>query len=48
MLSLKGHDVADLVPITSLPPGAKAIGSRWLHKVKATRAMKARLIVQGW
>ena len=47
MLSLKGHDVADLVPITSLPPGAKAIASRWLYKVKATGVMKARHIVQG-
>ena len=48
MTSLKDHDVADLVPITSLPPGAKAKGSRWLYKVKATGVMKARLIVQGW
>ena len=48
MNSLKEHDVADLVPIQSLPPGAKPIGSRWLYKIKATGVMKARLIVQGW
>ena len=48
MLSLKEHEVADLVPIEKLPPGAKPIGSRWLYKVKATGVMKARLIVQGW
>lgn len=48
MLSLKDHDVADLIPIGSLPPGAKPIGSRWLYKVKATGVLKARLIVQGW
>ena len=48
MLSLKDHEVADLVPAHSLPPGPKAIGSRWLYKMKATGVMKARLIVQGW
>ena len=48
MLSLKEHEVADLVPIESLPPGAKPIGSRWLYKIKATGVLKARLIVQGW
>ena len=49
MLSLKDHEVADLVPAHSLPPGgAKTIGSRWLYKIKATGVMKARLIVQGW
>ena len=48
-LSLKDHDVADLVPAHSLPPGAKAIGSLlWLYKIKASGVMKARLIVQGW
>ncbi|CAB1119561.1 unnamed protein product [Ectocarpus sp. CCAP 1310/34] len=44
----KDHDVADLVPIQSLPPGANPIGSRWLYKMKATGVMQARLIAQGW
>ena len=45
MLSISEHDVADLVPSESLPPGAKPIGSRWHFKSKATGDMKARLII---
>ena len=48
MPSLTDHAVTDLVPAHSLPPRAKAIGSRWLYKIKATGVMKARLFVQGW
>lgn len=48
MNSLREHDVADTVPMSSIPPRAKAIGSRWLYTVKMTEeVIKARLLVQG-
>ena len=42
MLSISDHDVADLVPFESLPPGAKPIGSRWHFKSKATRGYEGK------
>ena len=46
--SLKDHEVADLVTIDTLPPGASPIGSRWVFKVKPDGTFKARLVVQGY
>lgn len=48
MNSLKEHDVFDLVPITNIPKGEKAIGSRYVFKQKADNTFKARLVVQGF
>ena len=46
--SLKHHDVADTVSIDTLPPGASAMGSRWVFKVKPGGTFKARMVVQGY
>ena len=50
MKSLKDNDVWKLV---DLPPGKKAIGSKWVYKVKkgadgSTERYKARLVAQGF
>ena len=50
MESLKKHDVWELV---DLPPGKKAIGSKWVYKVKTNadgsiERYKARLVAQGY
>ena len=50
MKSLKNNDVWKLV---DLPPGKKAIGSKWVYKVKkgadsSTERYKARLVAQGF
>ena len=42
MNSLKEHDVADLVLIERLPPGAKPIGSRWLCKMEDVYVRQAK------
>lgn len=46
--SRKEHQVAELVPAFSVPAGVKAIGSRWLYKVKPDGIFKGRVIVQGY
>eukprot|EP00752_Nemacystus_decipiens_P015912 g14220.t1 len=46
--SLTDHEVADLVTVDTLPPGASPIGSRWVFKVKPDGTFKARLVVQGY
>ena len=48
MQSLDEHEVADLIPSESLPPGPSIIGTRWVCRVKADGRFKARLVVQGW
>ena len=48
MDSLKQHHVYDLVPSTSIPAGQRAVGSRWVYKIKADKTFKGRLVVQGW
>ena len=50
MKSLKDNDVWEL---TALPPGKKAIGSKWVYKVKtggdgSIERYKARLVAQGF
>ncbi len=50
MKSLKSNDVWDLVP---LPDGRKAVGSKWVYKVKVSadgtvERYKARLVAQGF
>ena len=48
MESLRAHKVYNLVPITSLPTGQKAISSRWVYKIKAEKSFKERVVVQAW
>ena len=48
MNSLNEHKVFDLVSITEIPKGEKAIGSRYVFKQKADGTFKARLVVQGF
>lgn len=48
MESLRAHKVYELVPITSIPPGQKAISSRWVYKIKADDSFKGRVVVQAW
>jgi hypothetical protein len=50
MKSLKDHQVWDLV---KLPPGKKAVGCKWVYKVKTggegeVERFKARLVAQGF
>ncbi len=50
MESLLDHDVWDLVP---LPEGCKAIGSKWVFKLKtnadgSVESFKAQLVTQGY
>lgn len=45
--SLEDDDVYTLVPITTIPPGNKLVGSRWVQKVKADNTFKGRVVVQG-
>ena len=46
--SIKKHQVADIIPITSVPSNNNIIGTRWVFKVKADGRFKARCVVQGW
>ena len=46
--SLDEHEVADLIPSNTVPPGSSVIGTRWVFRVKADGRFKARLVVQGW
>eukprot|EP00752_Nemacystus_decipiens_P018510 g16595.t1 len=46
--SLKDHEVADLITVDTLPPGASPIGSRWVFKMKPRGTFKARLVAQGY
>eukprot|EP00752_Nemacystus_decipiens_P002765 g2583.t1 len=46
--SLMDHEVADLVTVDTLPPGASPIGSRWVFKMKPDGTFKTRLVVQGY
>ena len=46
--SLKKHGVYELVPITTVPDGRKAVGVRWVYKIKADEVYKGRLVVLGW
>ena len=50
MESLKAHKVWEL---TTLPPGKRAVGSKWVYKVKTgedgtVERYKARLVAQGF
>ena len=45
--SLEKHGIFNLVPITSVPAGHKAVGTRWVLKIKAGSTCKVRLVVQG-
>ena len=46
--SLKDLGVHTLVPKSTIPPGKKHIGSRWVFKRKADGTFKARIVAQGW
>ena len=46
--SLRAHKVYDLVLITSIPTGQKAMSSRWVYKIKADKSFKGRVVVQAW
>ena len=46
--SLHDHDVADLIPVSSVPAGSSIIGTRWVFRVKTDGRFKARVVVQGW
>ncbi|CAM9927616.1 unnamed protein product [Sphacelaria rigidula] len=46
--SIKNHEVADIIPASSVPSNNNIIGTRWVFKVKADGRFKARLVVQGW
>eukprot|EP00752_Nemacystus_decipiens_P017171 g15384.t1 len=46
--SLDDHDVADLIPSTSVPAGCSIIGTRWVYRIKTDGRYKARVVVQGW
>ena len=48
MDSLQSHAVYDVVSPDSVPPEHKAIGTKWVFKVKADHTMKGRAVVQGW
>ena len=45
--SLRAHKVYDLVLITSIPTGQKAMSSRWVYKIKADKSFKGRVVVQA-
>eukprot|EP00903_Cladosiphon_okamuranus_P017943 g16510.t1 len=46
--SLQDHDVADLIPISSVPAGCSIIGTPGVYRVKTDGRFKARVVVQGW
>ena len=46
--SLNNNNVYTLVPATAVPAGHKIVGSRWVHKVKADKSYKGRVVVLGW
>lgn len=46
--SLNDHEVADLIPFSSVPAGYSVIGTRWVYRVKTDGRFKARVVVQGW
>ena len=46
--SLQDLNVYKLVPWSTVPPGQKVIGTKWVSKVKANQTYKARLVAQGW
>jgi hypothetical protein len=35
-------------PLVDLPPGFRAIGTRWVHNIKSDGCLKARLVAQGF
>ncbi|CAM9832998.1 unnamed protein product [Sphacelaria rigidula] len=45
---IKNHEVADIIPASSIPSNNNIIGTRWVFEVKAHGRLKARLVVQGW
>ena len=46
--SLQDLNVYKLVPRSTVPPGQKVIGTKWVFKVKANQTYKAHLVAQGW
>ena len=46
--SLQDLNVYKLVPWSTVPPGQKVIGTKWVSKVKANQTYKARFVAQGW
>ena len=46
--SLNDHEMADLIPFSSVPAGYSVIGTRWVYRVKTDGRFKARVGVQGW
>ena len=44
----KENDVCDLISRAAVPFNHKAIGTRWVYKVKIDFTFKARLVVRGW
>ena len=47
MDSLRKHAVFNLESPDSVPPEHKAIGTKWVFKVKADHTLKGRVVVQG-
>ena len=47
MERLRAHNIYDLVPITSISTGQKAISSRWVYEVKADNSFKGRVVFQA-
>ena len=45
--SLQDLNVYKLVPWSTVPPGQKVIGTKWVSKVKANQTYKARFVAQG-
>ena len=45
--SLQDLNVYKLVSWSTVPPGQKVVGTKWVFEVKANQAYKARLVAQG-
>ena len=46
--SLQYLNVYKPVPRSTVPPGQKVIGTKWVFNVEANQTYKARLVAQGW
>ena len=40
MENLRAHNIYDLVPITYIPTGKKAISLRWVYTIKADNSLR--------
>ena len=46
--SLQDLNVYKLVPRSTVPPGQKVIGTKWVFEVKTNQTYDARVVAQGW